>query len=238
MNRRDMLKKSALTAGLLSLPMGWAMASSPDEVPVPPVPPGEYTLPPLPYAYEALEPVIDTQTMKLHHDIHHAGYVKGLNAAILKLEESRKSNDWSLVAHWSREVAFHGAGHFLHCLFWENMRSPKSDNKPTDPVLNEAITASFGSFEGFVAQFTNASTKVEGGGWGILAWEPTGKRMLVLQAEKHQNLSPWTTIPLLVLDVWEHAYYLKYQNKRADYVNAFLQVVNWDVVATRLKSAM
>jgi Fe-Mn family superoxide dismutase len=198
----------------------------------------KYELPPLPYPYEALEPHIDAQTMRLHHDIHHLSYVNGLNNALTKLEEARTSGDFSLVKHWSREAAFHGAGHLLHVLFWNTMAPAKgSDNKPTDPALVELINQSFGSFDQFKKHFAAASTTVEASGWGILAFEPTGNRLVILQAEKHQNLSQWTAVPILALDVWEHAYYLKYQNRRGEYVNNWFNVINWDAVAKYLAAA-
>jgi Fe-Mn family superoxide dismutase len=191
----------------------------------------EYTLPPLPYDYNALEPHIDEATMKLHHDKHHAGYVAGFNNALKKLEEARKSGDFALVKHWSREAAFNGSGHFLHEMFWTNM-SPKGGGEPAGK-LREAIERDFGSYEAFKNQFIAASGAVEGSGWGILGYHKEGRQLMVVQAEKHQNLTVQGIIPLLVLDVWEHAYYLHYQNKRADYVKAFFNVINWDDVARR-----
>lgn len=198
--------------------------------------PEEYKLPPLAYSYDALEPHIDAQTMELHHSIHHQSYVNGLNNALAKLKEARENNDFSLVKHWSKEVGFHGAGHFLHAVFWDVM-SPDGGGEPKDADLVRAINASFGSFEKFRAHYISASSAVEASGWGILAWEPFGDRLLVFQAEKHQNLSPMVTVPLLPIDVWEHAYYLRYQNRRGDYVRAFMNVVDWEAVARRYHEA-
>ena len=192
----------------------------------------EYSLPPLPYDYAALEPHIDAQTMTLHHDKHHAAYVAGLNAALGKLAAARESGDFVAVKHLSREVAFHGSGHALHTIFWNNM-SPNGGGEPTGKLL-DAINESFGSFAAFMGQFKAASIAVEGSGWGILAHEPMADRLLIMTAEKHQDLTIWGMRPLLVLDVWEHAYYLKYQNNRGAYVNAFPNVVNWADVAKRL----
>jgi len=197
---------------------------------------GQYELPRLAYSYSDLEPYIDAQTMELHHSIHHQGYVNGLNNALSKLEEARENDDFGLVKHWSKEVGFHGAGHFLHDIFWSVM-SPDGGGEPADADLKNAITDSFGSFSKFKAHFKAASGAVEASGWGILAWEPTADKLMVLQAEKHQNLSPMVTVPLLPIDVWEHAYYLRYQNRRADYVEAFMNVVDWDAVAGRYHAA-
>jgi Fe-Mn family superoxide dismutase len=196
-----------------------------------------HELPPLPYAYDALEPYIDEQTMHLHHDIHHLAYVKGLNAAEEKLAEARKSGDFGLVKHWSREAAFHGAGHLLHSIFWTNMvAADKAAAAPSGELL-QAIDRSFGGFEAFKAHFQAAANAVEGSGWGILAYRPADDSLVVLQAEKHQNLTQWGVVPLLVLDVWEHAYYLKYQNKRPEYVKNFINIINWDDVAERYRRA-
>ena len=196
-----------------------------------------HELAPLPYAYDALEPYIDEQTMRLHHDIHHAGYVAGLNNAEAKLAAAREAGDFALVKHWSREAAFHGSGHLLHSIFWPNMIAASEAKAAPGGALAEAIARDFGSFEAFKAQFIAAAIAVEGSGWGILAYRPADDALVVLTAEKHQNLTQWGVIPLLVLDVWEHAYYLKYQNRRGEYVNNFFKIVNWDDVAARYASA-
>ena len=164
-----------------------------------------HELPPLPYPYNSLEPHIDEQTMKLHHDKHHLAYVNGLNNAETKLEEARKSGDFSLVKHWEREAAFHGAGHFLHCIFWSNM-APNGGGQPSGELMS-AITARFGSYEAFMKQFKAAGTAVEASGWVILVYNLMTRTLDILTAEKHQDLSQWVTVPLLACDVWEHAYY-------------------------------
>ncbi|NLF76692.1 MAG: superoxide dismutase [Chloroflexi bacterium] len=198
----------------------------------------KHELPPLPYAYDALEPHIDEQTMRLHHDKHHLGYVNGLNKAEEKLAEARAAGDFAMVKHWSREAAFHGSGHFLHAIFWPNM-APAGNGGGGAPsgVLAEQINKDFGSVEAFKAHFSAAANAVEGSGWALLVWQPVGEKLEVLQSEKHHNLTQWGVVPLLVLDVWEHAYYLKYQNNRGAYVEAFWNVVNWSDVAERFKAA-
>lgn len=199
------------------------------------VPIGGHRLPPLPYPYNALEPWIDEKTMRIHHDKHHKSYVDGLNAAELKLAEARRTGNFDLVKHWERELAFNGAGHYLHTLFWDVM-SPRGGGKPTGELAAD-INRSFGSFEAFKKQFSEAAGKVEGGGWAILVWSPRSRRLEILTAEKHQNLSQWDVVPLLPLDVWEHAYYLKHQNDRAAYINDWWNVVNWPYVADRYARA-
>ncbi|WP_055669263.1 superoxide dismutase [Desnuesiella massiliensis] len=193
-----------------------------------------HTLPQLPYEYNALEPYYDEATVKIHHDLHHKAYVDGLNNAELKIEEARKSGDYTLIKHYERELAFHGAGHILHSLFWENMMANGGEAK--DEVLNQ-INKDFGSYDSFKKEFSAAAVAVEGSGWSILCWNCMFSKLVILTAEKHQDLTQWAVKPLLILDVWEHAYYLKYQNKRAAFVEAWWNIVNWNVVNERFKCA-
>ncbi len=201
--------------------------------------PKEYALPPLPYPPDALEPHIDAQTMTLHHDKHHAAYVKGLNDALAKLAEARKGGKDSTALGEIRgatdALAFNGSGHSLHTIFWNNMK--KAGGGEPKGAIGAAITQDFGGFGPFQAQFSQASKTVQGSGWGILAWEPLSGRLIVLGTEKHQNQTMYGCVPLLVLDVWEHAYYLKYQNNRGGYVDAFWNVINWENVDSRLALA-
>lgn len=200
-----------------------------------PVPIGQHSLPPLPYSYDALEPYISKRIMKLHHDKHHQSYVDGLNKAEVELKKARESGDYSLIKHWERELSFHGAGHYLHTIFWHVM-SPKGGGNPKD-ALRTAIETSFGDINKMKKQFSEAANAVEGSGWAILGWSPRTHRLEILQAEKHQNLSQWDFIPLLVLDVWEHAYYLQYENNRREYINNWWNVVNWPEVEKRFTEA-
>ncbi|MCL6638691.1 MAG: superoxide dismutase [Firmicutes bacterium] len=195
----------------------------------------KHELPALPYAYDALEPYYDEQTVRLHHDAHHKAYVDGLNNAEAKLAEAREKGDFSLVKHWERELAFHGSGAILHTLFWENMK-PNGGGPATGDIAGR-IKEDFGSFETFKKQFSAAAVAVEGSGWALLCWNNRFNKLEILTAEKHQNLTQWGAIPLLVLDVWEHAYYLKYQNKRAAWVEAWWNLVNWDDVNRKFMEA-
>jgi superoxide dismutase, Fe-Mn family len=200
-----------------------------------PVPIGGHTLPPLPYPYNALEPYIDRRIMKLHHDKHHQSYVDGLNKAEKEMEKARRNNDFSLIKHWEREAAFHGAGHYLHTIFW-NVMSPQGGGRPKG-ALSAEINRTFGSFDQFKRHYSEAAKNVEAVGWAILVWAPRSHRLEILQAEKHQNLSQWDVIPLLVLDVWEHSYYLQYENNRGKYVDNWWNVVNWNEVEKRYNEA-
>lgn len=199
------------------------------------VPIGKHRLPPLPYSYNALEPYIDEQTMRLHHLRHHQTYVDQLNRAEIAMEKARQTGNFQLLKHWEREAAFNGAGHYLHTIFWYVMH-PKGGGKPSGD-LEKQIKKDFGSFEHFQKHFSEAANQVEGGGWSILVWSPRAQRLEILQAEKHQNLSQWDVIPLLPLDVWEHAYYLKYQNRRSDYIQNWWNIVYWPEVEKRFAIA-
>lgn len=195
---------------------------------------GKHQLPALPYEYNALEPHMDEATVRLHHDKHHQAYVDGLNKAEDQLAEARAKGDFGLVKHWEKELAFHGSGHILHTLYWENM-TPNGGGEPTGEIAKQ-ITQDFGSFDSFKKQFSAAAGAVEGSGWAILVWVPSFNKLEILQVEKHQNLTQWGAIPLLTIDVWEHAYYLKYQNKRADFIAAWWKLVNWADVEKRFNN--
>lgn len=194
-----------------------------------------HVLPDLPYPYDALEPFYDQQTVKLHHDIHHKAYVDGLNQAESKLAESREKADFSSIKHWEKELAFHGSGHILHTLFWENMKPGGSE--PAGGAFLTSVNQAFGSLDNMKQQFSAAAAAVEGSGWAVLCWNKPFEKLVILQIEKHQNLTLWGAIPLLVVDVWEHAYYLQYQNKRAAYLQAWWNLVNWEDVSQRFLAA-
>ncbi|UWG96430.1 superoxide dismutase [Dehalobacter sp. DCM] len=187
-----------------------------------------YYLPDLPYPVNALEPWYDAETVRIHHDFHHKSYVDGLNKAEEKLKEARASGNFDLLKHWERELAFHGSGFILHNLFWTNM-SPHGGGEAFGPIAQH-IPLDFGSFAVFKNQMSAAAGSVEGSGWAVLVWNPFLRKLEILQVEKHQDLCLWGSFPLLVLDVWEHAYYLKYQNRRKEWINAWWNLVNWNDV--------
>lgn len=193
---------------------------------------GQYVLPPLPYPYEALTDVLDEQTMRIHHDKHHDTYVKGLIKAEDELSKARAAGNYDLVAHWSKQAAFHGGGHFLHTLFWAGMAPSAEAGEPSEG-LKKGIEKDFGSLDAMLAHLKAATKAVEGSGWGVLAWSIAAGKLVILQTQNHQLLSQWANIPLLVVDVWEHAYYLKYQNNRAAFVDAFPKVINWKGLSER-----
>jgi Fe-Mn family superoxide dismutase len=161
--------------------------------------------------------------------------VDGLNRAELNLKKARETNDFSLIKHWSRELAFHGSGHYLHTIFWRNM-TPNGGGSPIGLIKGE-IDNYFGSFEAFKKHFSEAAKQVEGVGWALLVWSPRARHLEILQSERHMLLTQWDTIPLLVLDVWEHAYYLQYKNNRYEYVDNWWNIVNWNDVEIRFEKA-
>jgi superoxide dismutase, Fe-Mn family len=190
-----------------------------------------YELPDLPYDYAALEPHVDARIMELHHDKHHATYVKGANTALEKLADARDSGDFALITKLSKDLAFNLSGHVLHSVFWTCM-SPEGGGKP-EGELAAAIDDSFGTFEDFKAQLTEATTSVQGSGWGALAWEPTAKRLIIEQVYDHQSNVGQGSDPVLVIDAWEHAFYLQYLNDKAAWVDAFWEVADWTSAAAR-----
>jgi Fe-Mn family superoxide dismutase len=194
-----------------------------------------YSLPELDYDYGALEPYYAAEMLELHHSKHHAAYVSGLNAVLEQLDEARSSDDFEAISGLEKKLAFNLSGHVLHTLFWKNL-SPAGGGKP-DGELAAAIDEYFGSFDRFVRQLSESTITVQGSGWGALAWEPLGERLYVAQIYDHQDNIGQSSGPLLVLDAWEHAYYLQYQNKRADYVDALWNIVNWSDVAARFEWA-
>lgn len=232
-NRREWMKSMGL--GTLAASLGcttrWAAAAAQAG----PLGPKGYALPPLPYGYAALAPGLEEGVLRLHHGKHHAGYVKGLNSTLQNLAKARAENDFSQIKALSRDLAFHGSGHVLHSLYWVSM-APDGSAEPTGE-LRAALARDFGSFDAFKAQFLAAAKEVEGSGWAVLAYEPVGETLLVLQAEKHQNLAFWGAVPLLVCDVWEHAYYDQYQNRRGEYVDNFSKLIDWPGLARRHRGA-
>jgi len=191
----------------------------------------EYTLPDLSYDYGALEPHISARIMELHHDKHHAAYVKGANGALEKLAEARDRENFDNLPALERSLAFNLSGHVLHSLFWKNL-APKAGGQPQGE-LARALRRDFGSFDKFRKQLTAAAGSIMGSGWAALVWEPEGERLLVSQVYDHQSNLAQAGDPLLVLDAWEHAYYLQYENRKTDFFEAVWNVWNWQDVGAR-----
>ena len=197
-----------------------------------------YSLPELPYAYNALEPFISEAQLRLHHDKHHAAYVNGANAILERLDKARESGSDIDMKATLKELSFQAGGHVLHSLFWANLAPASKAKKEPEGALAEALKKEFGSIERFKKEFTTAAVSTEGSGWAALSWCGMTGRPIIMQIEKHNvNVYPMFRI-LMVLDVWEHAYYLDYKNERAKFVEAFWNIVNWDEVNRRLEAVI
>lgn len=196
----------------------------------------KHTLPDLPYDYNALEPVISADLMHVHHDKHHAAYVNNLNAAETKLHEGLAKNCVQSIISASALVKFNGGGHLNHSIYWTNL-SPNGGGEPTGDLL-EAINKDFGNFETMKTLLSSMAVGVQGSGWAWLGYNPKTSKLQAAPTSNQDTL--WDTaglIPLLAIDVWEHAYYLQYKNVRPDYVKAIWDIVNWKDVAERLRKA-
>ena len=194
-----------------------------------------YTLPDLPYDYAALEPYYSARMLELHHDKHHAAYVKGVNSTLEKLAAMRASGDLSSIVGLEKTLAFNLSGHVLHTLFWQNL-SPEGGDRP-EGDLAAAIDECFGSFDGFKAHLTEATSTVQGSGWGALSWEPLGQRLFIEQIYDHQGNVGQSGVILLVIDAWEHAFYLQYENRKPEYVDAMWNIIDWADVQGRFDRA-
>ncbi len=192
-----------------------------------------YKLPELSYDYSALEPHISARIMELHHSKHHQAYVTGANAALDAMAEARASNNFANLPKLQKDLAFNLGGHVNHSIFWQNL-SPEGGEASGN--LLAAINEYFGSFDAFKSHFSAAAVGIQGSGWAYLAWDALGNRLVIGQLYDQQGNIAMGNIPLLMLDMWEHAFYLDYQNVKADYVKAFWNIVNWADVAKRFDS--
>ena len=195
----------------------------------------KYTLPDLAYDFAALEPHISGRIMQLHHGKHHAAYVAGANATLDLMAEARDKNDLTWINKLQKDLAFNLGGHVNHSIFWKNLSASGGD-KPTGE-LAAAIDEYFGSFDSFRAHFTANAMGIQGSGWSILAWDVLGQRLIIEQLYDQQGNLVAASVPLLMLDMWEHAFYLDYQNVKADYVAAFWNIVSWQDVQARFEAA-
>ncbi len=194
-----------------------------------------YTLPDLAYDYSALEPHLSARILELHHSKHHAAYVAGSNTTLEKINEAREAQQWDRVVGLEKTLAFNLSGHVLHSIYWANL-SPKGGGEPTGP-LAKAIDSDFGSFATMKAYLSQTTTLVQGSGWGLLSYDTLGSRLIIEQIEAHHQSTAVGAVPLLAIDAWEHAYYLQYENRRADYITAIWNVINWTDVSARFAAA-
>jgi Fe-Mn family superoxide dismutase len=194
-----------------------------------------YTLPDLPYDYAALEPHISAKIMELHHSKHHKAYVDGANNALAQMAEARETGQFQNINRLEKDLAFHLGGHINHSIFWTNL-APGQDGAP-EGDLGSAVDEFFGSFDKFKAHFTATAMGIQGSGWAVLSWDPMGKQLIIQQLFDQQSNTAQGTTPVLQLDMWEHAFYLDYQNVKGDYVQAFWNIVNWENVHQRFEAA-
>jgi Fe-Mn family superoxide dismutase len=194
-----------------------------------------YTLPDLPYDFGALEPHVSGRIMELHHDKHHKAYVEKANQTLEKLDEARETDDFSRLGGLEKALAFNLSGHVLHSIFWRNL-APDADERPTGALM-AAIERDFGGFDGFRAQLTEAASTIMGSGWGALVWEPLAGRLLTCQIYDHQSNLSQGGVPLMVIDAWEHAYYLQYRTDKAKYFEAIWNLWDWKDIGARFKAA-
>ena len=190
----------------------------------------------LPYSLNSLEPYYNAETLNIHYNVLYKGYIDNYNKVQNELRKAREESDFKNIKCLEKNLSFQGSGVILHELFFTNLREPKRFEIGGD--LYGQINRDFGTFELFKKQFNEASKQVEASGWGILAWVPRFNKLEILQCEKHQNLTLWGCIPILVLDMWEHSYFLQYKADREKYIDNFWNIINWSIVNKRLEYAI
>ncbi len=237
MDRKDFLKAGALTSLAAVSGSGNAFAHNLTQNSIDRLvdEDGNFAQQPLPYSESFLEPYMDSETVHLHYTFHHGGATKAANTDLKKIREAMDAGNLETVDYWTKKLTYHLSSHILHSVFWTNLT-----NKTTEPGgdLLKRMEKDFGSFEKLKGYLAQTAKNVDGNGWGILGYQPYTDKLTVLQCENHEKLTQWGVIPLLVIDVWEHSYYLKYKNKRADFVDALFKIINWDNAAQRLNDAV
>ena len=236
MDRKKFLKTSAILAGTTILPSNSIFANNINNNGIEKITDdkGNFIQQSLPYNIDHLEPFMDSETLDLHYSFHHGGAVKGANKDIEMIKRSIKQNDFNMVDHWTKKLSFHLSSHILHSIFWTNLT--KRSSTPSGTLLKK-IEKDFGSLDKMQGLLSKLSKSIEGSGWGVLAYQPQSDTLVILQCENHHKLTIWGAVPLLVIDVWEHAYYLKYKNRRGDFVDALMNIINWDNIAERYEIA-
>lgn len=237
MNRKAFIKTSAIMSGVSILPLNSAFSASLQQSGMDKLvdKDGNFTLQPLPYTENFLEPSMDEETLHLHYTFHHGGAVKAANNDLQMVKKAIDENSLDTVDYWTKKLAFHLSSHILHTVFWTNLTNRKSD--PSGALLKQ-IEKDFGSYDKLKLLISKTAKGVDGNGWGILGYQPYTQKLTVLQCENHEKLTQWGVIPLLVIDVWEHSYYLKYRNRRAEFVDNLFPIINWDNVAERYSNAI
>lgn len=237
MKRNEFLKTSAILGGASLLPSNSVFASSLNDNGMEKLvdSKGNFIHLALPYQQNFLEPYMDEETLNLHYTFHHGGAVKGANKDLLMIKKSLDENNIETIDYWTKKLSYHLSSHILHTIFWTNLTNKKSE--PTGELLRR-IEKDFGSYDKLKVYLAKTSKDVDGNGWGILGYQPYTDKLTILQCEDHEKLTQWGVVPILVIDVWEHAYYLKFRNKRNDFVDNLFSIINWDNVAGRLNVAL
>ncbi|PZR05406.1 MAG: superoxide dismutase [Flavobacterium psychrophilum] len=237
MNRKDFMKTSAILGGASLLPTNNAFSQNLQQSGLDKLTDkdGNFTLQPLPYAETFLEPSMDQETLHLHYTFHHGDAVKAANKDLQMIKEAIDKNTLDTVDYWTKKLSFHLSSHILHTIFWTNLTNKKSD--PSGALLKQ-IEKDFGSYDKLKVLIAKTSKGVDGNGWGILGYQPYTQKLTVMQCENHEKLTQWGVIPILVIDVWEHSYYLKYRNRRSEFVDNLFPIINWDNAAQRLNAAL
>ncbi len=237
MKRQEFLRNSLLLGGALSLGEQQAFAQNLHRNPIDKLvdAQGNFVQTPLPFAENALEPYMDEETMHLHFTFHHGNAVKAANKYQGKIRDCLSKGDFEGSDFYTKKLTLQASSHILHSIFWTNLSA--SPSQPAGNLLRR-IERQFGTFDQLKGLLAYLSKNVDGNGWGILGYQPYFDSLTVLQCENHEKLTQWGVVPLLVIDVWEHAYYLKWRNKRDGFVDALWAIVNWDNVAERLEQAI
>lgn len=236
MNRKEFIKTSALAGGATILPSNNVFVQSLQQSGMDRLTDkdGKFALQPLPYNENFLEPAMDEETVHLHYTFHHGDAVKAANKDLEMVHKAMDENNLDTVDYWTRKLSYHLSSHILHTIFWTNLSNKKSD--PKSDLLKQ-VERDFGTYDKLKLLIAKTSKGVDGNGWGILGYHPSTQKLTVLQCENHEKLTQWGVIPLLVIDVWEHSYYLKYRNRRGEFVDNLFSVINWDNVAERFMLA-
>ena len=237
MDRKHFLTSSAILSGMSLLPANSVFSQSLKESGLDKLTDndGNFALQALPYTENFLEPSMDQETVHLHYTFHHGDAVKAANKDLQMIKKAIEENSLDTVDYWTKKLSFHLSSHILHTIFWTNLTNKKSD--PSGNLLKQ-IQKDFGSYDKLKVLIAKTSKGVDGNGWGILGYQPYTQKLTVLQCENHEKLTQWGVIPLLVIDVWEHSYYLKYRNRRAEFVDNLFPIINWDNVAERFNTAL
>ncbi len=236
MNRKDFIATAAILSSASLLPKNSVLAQGLAESGMDRLTDdsGNFTLQSLPYAESFLEPHMDQETLHLHYTFHHGDAVKAANKDLQMVRKSLDENNVETVDYWTKKLSFHLSSHILHTIFWTNLTNSKTS--PKNELL-KSIETDFGSYDKLKILMARTSKGVDGNGWGILGYHPATQKLIVMQCENHEKLTVWGIIPILVVDVWEHSYYLKYRNRRGEFVDNLFNVLNWDNVADRFNLA-